>query len=77
MDVENDTMERKGWTGKFVGADVEARTERGCGQSARHGSDGNLGTVCTHHVLLHLIPRTSRRPGNSRIFSRYISLTLS
>jgi len=37
MDVENDTMERKGWTGKFVaGADVEARTERGCGQSARN-----------------------------------------
>ena len=36
MDVENDTMGRKGWTGKFVGADVEARTERGCGQSARH-----------------------------------------
>lgn len=28
MDVENDTMERKGWTGKFVGADVEAKTER-------------------------------------------------
>ena len=77
MDVENDTMERKGWTGKFVGADVEARTERGCGQSARQTGDGNLGDVCTHYVLLHLIPRTPRRPGNSRISSAHISLTLT
>lgn len=44
---------------------------------ARHNGDGNLGNVCTHYVLLHLIPRTPRRPGNSRISSRRASLILS